>query len=66
VHGLSAAGLAADQGAPILVVGDDVPGATAELVRSCGRPRADLLLVGDERVISGAVADDLGRAASGC
>lgn len=44
--GLAAAGLAADAGAPLLVVGDEIPGAVAELVSSCGEPEVATVAIG--------------------
>lgn len=44
--GLTAAGLAADAGAPLLVVGDEVPGPVAELIASCGEPSVATVAVG--------------------
>ncbi len=59
-YGLSAAGIAADAGAPPLLVGTDtVSAATRRLVSTCGPADVDLLLVGDEQVVSAAVADQL-------
>jgi len=55
--GLAAAGLADDADAPVLVVGDDVPPATGDLVTGCGE--VDLLLIGDESVIGAAAAGQL-------
>ncbi len=61
VHGLAAAGLAADEDAPLLAVGDDVPAATAALASACGEPEVETLLVGGEGVISDVVRDQLDR-----
>jgi hypothetical protein len=52
--GLAAAGLAADLDAPLLVVGDDLPEATASLL--CSTP-VDRLAVGDASVINQDVLD---------
>lgn len=60
-YGLAAGGLAADAGAPLLVVGEDVPAATAGLVGTCGPPEVDLVLLGDEGVIPGSVRTELDR-----
>jgi hypothetical protein len=60
--GLAAAGLAADAKAPLLVLGDDVPAPTAEVLRRCGAPAVDTLLVGSAAVLSEQVrqqVDDL-------
>lgn len=49
-HGLAAAGLAADAGAPMLLANSlspSQPPATLHLVGACTRPDVDLLLVGD-------------------
>ncbi len=54
--GLTAAGLAADAGAPLLVVGDEVPGPVAELVSSCGEPSVATVAVG---AVTAAVLTDL-------
>ncbi len=61
VYGLSAGGLAADAGAPLLGVGDDVPAATAGLIASCGSPQMETLVVGGSGIISQAVLDELDR-----
>ncbi len=58
-YGLSAAGIAADAGAPPLLVVGQVTAATRRLVSSCGAPAVDLLLMGDESVISQDVLDQL-------
>ena len=59
-YGLSAAGIAADAGAPPLMVGTGVVSAsTRRLVSTCGPADVDLLLVGDTDVISQTVADQL-------
>ncbi|WP_370326196.1 beta-propeller domain-containing protein [Euzebya sp.] len=50
-YGLSAAGIAADTGAPPLAVVGTVSAATRRVVSTCGDPAVDLLLVGDESVI---------------
>ena len=49
-YGLAAGGLAAQAGAPLLMVGDDVPAATAGLVAGCAE--VDLVLIGSGNVIS--------------
>lgn len=49
-YGLAAGGMAAQAGAPLLMVGDDVGEATAGLVSGCGE--VDLALVGSGNVIS--------------
>lgn len=59
--GLAAAGLAADADAPLLLVGDDVPGPTEDLLRRCGNPDSDLLLLGGSGVISDQVRAELDR-----
>ncbi len=55
--GLAAGGLAADAGAPILIVGDEVPDATSDLAGSCGD--TDLIAIGGSAVIAPAVIDAL-------
>ncbi|MBW3576747.1 MAG: cell wall-binding repeat-containing protein [Actinobacteria bacterium] len=51
-YGLAAAGIAADAGAPVvLVAADFVPTITRDLAATCGAPQVDLLLVGDRSVI---------------
>ncbi len=52
-YGLAAGGMAAQAGAPLLMVGDDVPAATAALVTGC--TEVDLVLVGSGNVISNPV-----------
>lgn len=65
--GLAAAGLAADAQAPLLVLGDDLPAPTADLLRSCGTPRTDLLLVGSAAVLGNDLVTELDRLdGSGC
>lgn len=49
--GLAAAGLSADAKAPLLVLGDDVPGATAALLRRCGAPAVETLVVGSSSIV---------------
>lgn len=49
-HGLASAGIAADAGAPLLLVTPEVPAATAGLIASCGDPQLDLLLVGGSAI----------------
>lgn len=49
-HGLAAAGLAAQAGAPVLLADGQSsaqPGSTSTLVEACNTPSVDLLLVGD-------------------
>lgn len=58
-YGLVAAGLAADSAVPALMVTDRVSAATRRLVSTCGVPEVDLLIVGDESVISEQIADEL-------
>ena len=50
-YGLSAAGLAADAGAPPLMVVGGVTASTRREVSTCGTPAVDLVLVGDDGVI---------------
>jgi hypothetical protein len=57
--GLAAAGLAADAGAPVLVLGSEVPAATADLLRRCGTAQVDALLVGGASVITDGVRAQL-------
>ncbi len=57
--GLAAAGLSSDNFAPVLLVGQQVSPATADLAGACGSPQVDLLLVGDASVISDGVAAEL-------
>lgn len=56
--GLAGAGLAADLGAPLLVVGDDVPDATSRVLSSCAAP-PETLVVGDASVVSEAVVQTI-------
>ncbi|HUG83365.1 MAG TPA: beta-propeller domain-containing protein [Euzebya sp.] len=58
-YGLSAAGIAADHGAPPLLVSDRVTAATRRLVSTCGAPEVDLLLVGGPTVIAPEIEDIL-------
>ncbi len=52
-YGLASAGLAGDEAAPIVMVRSGaVPDSTAEAVSSCDEPAVDLLVIGDESVIS--------------
>lgn len=60
--GFAAAGLAADAGAPILLVTDEVTDSTADLVSTCGEPAVDLAVVGDGGVVSAAVREQLDAA----
>lgn len=53
--GLAAAGLAADAGAPLLVVGDSAPDATVDAI-NCDD---ELLLIGDDAIVSGDVEQRL-------
>lgn len=55
--GLASAGLAADTGAPLLLVGADVPGATSRLTGDCAI--TELVLVGSAEVIGEAVHEEL-------
>ncbi|CAN5518838.1 hypothetical protein BH23ACT7_BH23ACT7_22120 [soil metagenome] len=57
--GLAAAGLAADAGAPLLLVNAGVPQPTRSLVGACGSPEVDLLLVGDTSIVPAAVQAEL-------
>lgn len=58
--GLAAAGVAADLRTPIVYTdGDRVPDVTLEYVGACDEPLVDLLLLGDELLITTAVADRL-------
>ena len=60
--GFAAAGLAADEDAPILLVTDAVTSATASAVRTCGSPAVDLLVVGDGGVVDAALREQLDAA----
>lgn len=57
--GLAAAGLAADERAPVLLVTSAVTPAIEPLVSACGAAEVDLFVVGDESVVSTAVRDRL-------
>ncbi len=59
--GLAAAGLSADAGAPLLVVDDGVPAATAELLVRCGSAQLDTLLLGAGSVIGDNIRDQVDR-----
>lgn len=58
-YGLSAAGIAADTGAPPLMVVGGVSAATRREVSTCGPAEVDLVLVGDTDVIAQDVVDTL-------
>lgn len=67
-HGLAAAGVSADAGAPLLLVTpptslvpSGVPGATAGLVSACGAAQVDLLLVGSTGAIPEPTRAELDR-----
>ncbi|MGI9016987.1 MAG: S8 family serine peptidase [Euzebya sp.] len=64
--GLAAAGLAADVGAPLLLVGGTVPPATAALLgcATAGGPGTRITVLGDEDVVSLAVQQALDVAAA--
>lgn len=51
-YGLAAGGLAADAGAPVLLVGTEVAAPTRDLIAACGDPAVDTLLVGDRSVVT--------------
>lgn len=51
-HGLTAAGLAADTRAPVLIVGDALPEVTAQTVVDCSAGEARAVLIGDESIVS--------------
>lgn len=57
--GLAAAGAGADADAPVLMVTGSAAGTTRELLRSCGTPEVDLLVVGDGQAVADAVRRDL-------
>ena len=58
--GLTAAGLAADNDAPILALNESaISDATRGLVSQCGEPEVDLLLMGDAGVIAVALRTEL-------
>ncbi|HYD10318.1 MAG TPA: beta-propeller domain-containing protein [Acidimicrobiales bacterium] len=60
--GFAAAGLAADEEAPILLVTDEVTEPTADLVSTCGEPEVDLTVVGDGGVVEPALREQLDAA----
>lgn len=60
--GFASAGLAADAGAPILLVTDEVTEATADVVRTCGPPATDIEVVGDGSVVPAALREQLDAA----
>lgn len=60
--GFAAAGLAADAGAPMLLVTDEVTAATADLVSSCGSPEVDIEVVGDGGVVPAPLREQLDAA----
>jgi putative cell wall-binding protein len=60
--GFAAAGLAADAGAPILLVTDEVTDPTTDLVRTCGAPAVDVEVVGDGSVVPAALREQLDAA----
>jgi len=57
--GLAAAGLAADNDAPVLLTTGTVTVSTRRLVATCGTPEVDLTIVGDGQLVSGAVREYL-------
>lgn len=57
--GLAAAGLAADNNAPVLLSLGEVTPATRRLVATCGDPEVDLTIIGDGTLVSGAVREYL-------
>ncbi len=66
--GLAAAGLAADNDAPVLSTIAKVTPATRRMVARCGEPEVDITIVGDGTLVSGAVReylDDLDGQACG-
>ena len=60
--GVAAAGLAADEDAPMLLVTDEVTEPTADLVSTCGEPEVDLTVVGDGEAVPGALREQLDAA----
>ena len=60
--GVAAAGLSADQDAPVLLVTDEVTEPTADLVSTCGEPEVDLTVIGDGEVVPGALREQLDAA----
>lgn len=60
--GFAAAGLAADEEAPILLVTDEVTEPTADLVSTCGEPQVDLTVVGDGGVVEPELREQLDAA----
>lgn len=54
-YGLAAAGIGADAGAPLLLLGETIPPATTALVSNCNTPAVDLVVVGPRGVVDPAV-----------
>jgi hypothetical protein len=63
--GLAGAGLSSDALAPVLLVGEQVSPATADLAGACGSPQVDALLLGATSLISADVQDQLEAADGG-
>ncbi|WP_370327813.1 cell wall-binding repeat-containing protein [Euzebya sp.] len=62
IFGLAAAGLAADLGGALLVVGaDTVPPATQALLSTCGDPQVEVLVLGWRTVIQDPVLEEIDR-----
>lgn len=57
--GLAAAGLAADHTAPILLVGDQLSPATAELLTRCQTPQTEVVIIGDSSIVTDSVRDQI-------
>lgn len=53
--GLAAAGLSADHSAPVLLAGEALSPATAELLTSCDTPQIEVVIVGDASIVAEAV-----------
>jgi putative cell wall-binding protein len=58
-HGLAAAGLAADAGAPLLLVEQSVGAAVRSIVARCGPARIDKAIVGDGTIVTPRVRETL-------
>jgi putative cell wall-binding protein len=65
-HGLVAGGVAADDGAPILMVGRDVPASTRQLVADCSGTVTGLTVMGDTTVVTTRVLRDLEQSGTAC
>jgi putative cell wall-binding protein len=65
-HGLVAGGVAADDGAPILMVGSHVPAPTRQLVADCSGTVTGLTVMGDTTVVTTEVLRDLEQSGNAC